>query len=309
METCNFLNVKELLGAGGYGVVYLNHDGTVTKGIYSSKACDEAFLELDKQRIAYRVFEALKQTNIPDRIYNLVKDNVIIAKPGASCQRPIIIEGREFACYFTMERLRGVSLKMLKTIDPNSWDNLSPEFLEKRGENFEVMVHLSFNSELNGKIYGIKYTKNLISESNPPRGYFINEEAPLLEKMRQIYGLKLSDREIKEIIGFVYGILFFYGKLIPIDIEIALGYYDGKFKINVLDFGMTIDMSDLKNIPIGPSTREIITILHSDLSPEEKQKELERKVKYSLSVDLYCDVDDDTDCFRGWETAKKLSGY
>lgn len=307
MESCDVEYDWQIIGAGGFGVVYLKSNGQAVKAIYSRSACDEAFVELNKQAKIYQLFQNIKQTHNNNRIYNLVKDNIVVSKPGQSCSQPITIDNRNFSCFYSMDLLRGVSISMLENADPESISKLDPEFIAKRGKDFELMVHLSFNTEIPSNIYGVSYSKSNVNDQNPPRGYFINQDASILDVFRSKYGLHLSNTEIKEIIGFIYGILYYYGKIIPIDIEITLGYYDGVFKINVLDFGMTIDVSDLDNVPVTVNTQEIVKILQSPISTFEKEQELIRKIRYNLSVDLYCDVDDDMACNRGWDAARQVA--
>jgi hypothetical protein len=96
--------------------------------------------------------------------------------------------------------------------------------------------------------------------------------------------------------------LYFKARIIPIDVEIALGYYENRFDINVLDFGLTIDLDDIDNTPRILKTVEIMQIIESG----DMQK-LEKEILYQLSIDVYCDVSEDDYCFSGWDTAKKVS--
>ena len=300
----------KVIGAGGFGTVYQMPNGNVIKAIVSATACDDAAVELGKQQLAYDVFENLSLINSNNPKFstlNLINKYVRVSKPIESHDEPFVADNKQYACYFVMEKLNGIPLSMLVQAEPNSLESIDPAFIKKQGMDYEIMVQLTYNSELSEKIYGSNYSKAKISENNPPRGYFISDQAKLLDSFRELYGLTLTNDQIKEMIGFIYGILFYYGKLIPVDIEITLGYYDGEFKINVLDFGLTINLNDLANIPITPNTSEFVKILSKSIPDEEKFRELERTTIEQLSIDLYCELDEDSACRRGWTAAKAMS--
>ena len=60
---CRYHNTEdlEIIGAGGFGTIYLQPDGNVLKAIVSSDDCQNAENELIKQRKIYNSFSKLKQ--------------------------------------------------------------------------------------------------------------------------------------------------------------------------------------------------------------------------------------------------------
>ena len=70
-SSCPTINTQEIIGAGGYGIIYLNTDGTVTKAIHNKSACKEAGFELKKQQLAWNIFNTIKSHDVDNRIYNL----------------------------------------------------------------------------------------------------------------------------------------------------------------------------------------------------------------------------------------------
>ena len=299
---CRYHNTEdlEIIGAGGFGTVYLQPDGNVLKAIVSSDDCQNAENELIKQRKIYNSFSKLKQFHTNNPLVQLVQMWTTVSKPLLSCKNEIVIHNKKFACYFVMERLFGIPFHIIEQIDPRTSKNIEP------GTKMEnVMVQLSINSELPERLYGTTYGKRKIGRFNPPRGYFINEEGDFLSKLRN-FGFSLDKKQIKEIIGFIYGYIFYGANIIPIDIEIILGIKNNNYTINVLDFGMTIDMSDYKKAITLPRNIEFKNILSSNLSKQKKIEQLETLILNDISLDLYCDIQDDMDCINGWNTAKQM---
>lgn len=301
----------KIIGAGGFGKVYSTPQGNVIKAIYSSDVCGDAHTEYIKQSIAYEVLNNIKNIKFTNKVIDFMKDRIVVSKPISSHIYPVTVAGQEFSCYFTMELLHGIPLWMYENIDPIALKKVAPEFMLEKGNNFEIMTHLSLNTDIGGRFYGINYSKSLISDKNPPRGYFITETGDFLALLRSSYGLtfdgtddgNLND-QAKELIGFIYGILFFHANLIPFDVEITLGYYSDIFKVNVLDFGLTVDLNDIEHAPKHFHTTDVLEILNSNRSEVEKSELIEKAVLSQLAIDLYCDVESDDHCIRGWELAR-----
>ena len=55
----------KLIGAGGFGMVYLQPDNTVLKAIRSLQ-CGEAKIEFEKQKKIYDLFQNLHKLTSPD---------------------------------------------------------------------------------------------------------------------------------------------------------------------------------------------------------------------------------------------------
>jgi hypothetical protein len=89
--------------------------------------------------------------------------------------------------------------------------------------------------------------------------------------------------KLREIIGFIYGWIFYACHLIPLDIEITLGLsLEGEFVINVFDFGKTIKCDRLGDITV-----------------------LCEKMLREISDDEYIDILGDSCAMKGFETARK----
>ncbi len=304
-----------IIGGGGFGTIYENEDGNVVKAIVSFDSCQDAAVEMQKQKIAFDALEDLSKVEIhPEsdeeaHLIDLVKFYVVISKPKESFTGKITIQKSEYACYFIMEKLHGIPLSMIKYTNQRIESRFDENYLRKmNGENFEVMAQLAFNSQLKTDVYGRSYSAAIITEKNPLRGYFIGENSDLLDDLRENQGLLLSDIDIKHIIGFMYGLLFYSAALIPIDIEFALGVNNGKFQINVLDFGMTIDLGDIEFMPKQPRTQVFGNVIQKGMTLDEKIEATEQTTIEDLSIDLYADLEDDEECIFGWNLAKKLFG-
>jgi hypothetical protein len=284
----------EIIGAGGFGKVYLTPKGTVIKAIYTANDCKDAEIEFKKQEKAYQALKSIGPTGIKFLDYMISLLN--ISKPIKSSNKTIFIDNSKFECSFEMTRLHGIPLSIYEKADPTILNNISKDF----GKNFEIMLQLSTNTEIGGRFYGIKYSKTKISEKNPPRGYFLSKNDVVLKYLIENYNFPLTLENIKEMIGFVYGFLYFKARLIPIDIEISLGYVDGNFVVNILDFGMCIDLDNIKYSLEDVKNKRLFTAL------TENNPDLEEIVKEEISVDLYCDLEDDDYCINGWDIAKKL---
>lgn len=277
-----------LIGAGGFSHIYTLKNGKVLKAIVSKNVCDDAFLEMSKQEKVYQGWERLKRIPLNDPIINNAKKLIKISKPLAGCGQPLIVDNKKFSCYFLMEKLSGIPLSMLSQLNSNIVNDLNKDFKPK-----DLMLQVSLNSQLPERIYGINYSKKLVGYNNPPRGYFINDNSNTLER------LGFSKKELKEIIGFIYGYMFYGAKIIPVDVEFALGYYNRKYVLNVLDFGMTVDIEDPNNNVPLPRT-------YGFLNKLDDIEQLEKLTIEDISIDLYCDLEEDSDCRRGWDTAKIL---
>lgn len=304
---CPDLGRLKIIGAGGFGKVFAVDDNNVVKGITSTKLCNEAEEEAYKQKKVYEAFQDLYKININNKIANLVKKFIKVSNPISMCNNKIKIDNLFYDCSFLMEFLHGIPLKDYKRLDVKSLENLEDDYISEKGQDFELMMHLALNSDLSSKFYGINYSLKKIGKNNIPRGYFATKEN-IINKLLGLYNTNLTIKEIKNIMGFIYGWIYYYANIIPIDIEITLGIYDNKIMINVLDFGMTIDLTDTRNIIKNSRTEQFVNIIN-DGTPFDniKQARITKKVLENLSYDLYCDLEDDSDCYKGFKAAKTLA--
>lgn len=309
-------NNTTVLGAGGYGIIYLLGDGTVLKAIKQNNDCFSAEKELKKQEKIYNSFEYLKKFEIDDKFIDMIKKTVIISNPIDSCIKDIHIDKYKYSCFFVMSRLHGIPFYIYDKYEKYSGDmimkRIDPEYLKEKGINFEIMGHLSFNTSLVG-FYGNGSMDTIISNTSHPRGYFIPKESNFLNMLREKYDLKLSDDDIEKIIGFVYGWIFYFAKIIPWDIEFTLGYYDGEWKINIVDFGMTIDMNKFEEIDDNQKFIDIKKLVNKKKSINELNNEefsnLEELTKFDIGIDFYSDIDEENNPigYEGWNYAKLIS--
>ena len=316
-EPITYKEVAKPIGAGGFGTIFQlsSNKEEVIKAIYSRESCHEAQIEYMKQQRIYNSFKRLKENKGEEErqspIIKMVNKLVKISKPISYMDRKAVINNRIFACTITMTKLNGIPLRDMINIDKNVLNRFDKEFIEERTLDFEIMAHLALNSDIGG-VYGITFgNKALVSDKNPPRGYFITEESGLLDNIREMYNVDLTDSDFKQIIGFIYGRIMFDTNIIPIDIEIALGLYGknkNKIKINVLDFGMTFDLENIRDNKVLPRTSLFFDIINDEsLSPNEKSKEILEKGKEDISIDLYCDVLNDNDNIIGFNEAYNVS--
>lgn len=293
-------SVLRLIGGGGFGSVYKEETtGYAVKALFNANECDKAEEELLIQKKIYDGFKKLKEfkenalTIDRDQTLQDVDSYVTISKPINSCPQKIIIDHVSYLCYFFMTMLNGVDTNHLLDRDPQLYDQAEPDYRPR-----DIQVHTSFNLETPERLYGRKFSKTKVGRNNPSRGYFLNNQSNL-------DGLHLPfDKErIMKMMGFVYAFIFFYLKIIPKDIEFTLGTVDGEPAINVLDFGMAIDLTkqnpDLKEFGFLSSVPTNVETL-GDFAQYEK------KIVEELSIDIYCDFDDE-ECMLGWNSGKRAA--
>lgn len=292
----------KIIGAGGFGKVYQISSENVIKAIYNANDCKDAEIEFKKQEKAYEAIEYVKSRITGVELIDYILPMLKVSRPIRSVDRETKIDGNNYQCYFEMTKLSGIPLSIYREANPTILNSLSSEFIGQKGMDFEIMLHLTTNTDLGGRFYGIKYSKTKISENNPPRGYFTKpDNDDVLNYLREEYGLRLTIDNIKEIIGFIYGVMYFKAKLVPIDIEITLGFTDGEFTINILDFGMCIDLDNISFLRNkDPKISRVINSLNNNDS------NVETIIKEEIGMDLYCDLELDEYCLNGWNLAKEM---
>ena len=102
--------------------------------------------------------------------------------------------------------------------------------------------------------------------------------------------LDLDDDNIEFTIGMIYAIIYFYCRVIPIDIEITLAYNKDlrMYEINVFDFGMTIDIDN----PIFNTERAVDfgNLITHEYRVDTLNQQLIKQVKKNIDIDLYCEL-------------------
>lgn len=297
----------EVLGAGGHGTVYLLPNGNAVKGLYSRTACSEASVEFAKQKRIYDCFERLAccRHQIPfiDHLLTYLR----IAKPISYSDEPSLFDHSHYACSLTMQRLHGLPLSFyLEHRRAYVESRFEPSYLQNN-QNLEMMAHLALNSEVAG-VYGVTFSKSRISKENPPRGYFATETDGLLNFLRTKKGFMLSDEELREMMGFVYGWIYFECRIMPVDIEFALGLnpVTKQFELNVLDFGMTFDKLALEQNPVVPRNEPFFQLYQSEMTEEEREERLLERTLQDIDLDLYVSMEEDGVAWRHFFIARTL---
>ena len=289
--------ILKVIGAGGFGTVYEMTDGTVVKAIVSKKGCEEASIEFTKQQKIYNAFERLKLIESSNPVVRLVQRYVKVSKPLESCDSSFSLRERSYSCYIRMTKLPSVPIEMLYQLDRDisTQIDMPPERVP------DLMIHASLNTEVPERIYGVQYVAKKLTEKNPPRGYFTNINGVVIEKLRSQFGFPLTGIQLKQLMGFIYGYIYFFVGIVPIDIELTLGYDQEtkQFALNVLDFGMTIDTADLDSTPVLPRNVGILEMLRNNEDITEETVE-------NVSYDIYCDLEDDQECRAGWKLVRDL---
>ena len=166
--------VVEVLGAGGYGTVYLLASGDVLKAIYTTNACDEAQIEFGKQA---RIHDAFARLLAQDCAHDaetrdtvaLLRRHLRVARPLSFGDAPLALAGVDYACSLTMSRLNAVPLAYFEGAQAEYLARrLDPAFVRAARGGLALMGHLALNSEISG-LYGIRYSAAVIGAANPPR--------------------------------------------------------------------------------------------------------------------------------------------
>jgi len=301
----------KIIAGGGFGNIYQIDDNTVIKAIHTETSCAEAKREFLKQQKIYDSFQKLKHINFSggktakSRLLKLVQKYIVVSRPISFIRMPVTLDNINYSCAFTMTKLNGIPLSILSRLDDKLLSEFDNEYFNAVGKDFQLLGHLSFNTTITG-VVGIDVDQK-ISEHNPARGYFIAEDSKILKNLRRNHDLKLSDDDIKQIIGFVYGFIFSDAHIVPLDIEIALGITKRNFVINVLDFGMTFDMIDMDNNTKSSTTEPYFEINESNVSSHDKYENYLNKMFDNISIDLYGDITDDAYVKAGFDEAVRLS--
>ena len=298
----------DIMGAGGDGIVFTESadSSIVTKAFYkNNEGCNKALIEYDKQSRIFKCIDCLKTCK--DETVQLVNRYVRIAEPLGFNNELLTVNDVKYDCSLKMRKLTALPLSVYEAYDPSIVNRIEPSYRAQLGA---LMAHLSYNSPLTG-IFGVKYSSALISRENPPRGYFANQESGFFEFLRKRAPIKLrlSDKQIESIIGFVYGWIYFACDIIPLDIEFTLGInpVTQEYEINVLDFGMTFDKRAIDTNANAFETRRFLTIYgNPTLSQVVREEELLETVMSDTGLDLYASLDEGSISRAAFLTTKNL---
>lgn len=312
-----------IIGAGASGVIYVLPNGHVMKAMSPTTAmpavCALAEKEYHMQLRVFAMFQSLHDWShdvLPEVVDNdytayiamLVATNVVVPKPIRFSSTPVQINGRTYECALEMERLHGIPLSRFNAADPTTYARFDPTYLAKRGFEMEVMGQLAFGSGEYEGIHGQRSLYGLIGDTNPTAGYFMEKSSIMLDHFRTRYGeeknLTLSNAELSEVIGFIYGWFVCHGHLMPTDIEIALGVYGNMTRVNVLDFGFVSDVDTIADSALYSGTFRAFATQNPRLHDMALYREF---AKIAISGDLYGNPVDDPDVRRGYEAACEFS--
>lgn len=290
----------KLIGGGEHSTLFRLENGHILKAITKLESCNQAGKEFTKQRRIYDCFNRLaSRDHGKHRLLNQIKEYVIISEPMTHQNEPIVINNKQYACSLEMSALKGLPMEMIQSVD-NKLDRYytATYWNQTKLNNDEIMLHLSFNNHEKSRLFGVNINE-LVSENNPSRGYFFNrhDAEEWIESLRMDYNFPLHINDLEEMVGFIYGWIFYACQIIPLDVEMTLGFYDGKFKLNVLDFDRTFDMRELSN-----NTKNMDNEIYYQFL-DEKEK-LFQRIKQAINHDEYIDLDRDRVGLRGFNTAK-----
>jgi hypothetical protein len=315
-----------LIGGGGFGDVYtlptLSFFGStklVLKGLYKSDKCEDSKLEYNQQMIAYRSLTSLQTLQPPSTPTTTQQEKILnqnlkelqkvlsVAEPKWFCTSTLLIQKKSYSCFTVMTQLQGVPFKIFKEAQVDM-SNLKI----KLDDDAQIMVHMNFNSTAKG-FTGRSYT-DPVSQDNPLRGYFIQDiYDPLLVHLAKYYNWNWTEKQILSWMGMIYGYLCFHDLLSPRDIEICLGYdpQEKKWKLNVLDFGMTVDLNQFsKELKKNTIHEGLANTFKEETRFDQlstlQQKQVFEQIEFDISLDIYADVSDNSDAQEGWQWMKFL---
>jgi hypothetical protein len=224
---------KNILGAGGYGIVIENTKQKVTKLFFDIESCKEMFVEASITKDAKILIDSLPYPVTVPKIWEVYNQKLHYKK------EPML-------CGIQMERV-----------------------YPPKGYSSQFHILCGTNDDLD--IYWGKHISEPVSDKNPPRGYFASKDTAeeLWDKEQgEEGGWYFNIEKYCEIMGAVCGILLGHG-ILPIDLEFV--YSDSK--IWVLDFGLCRRVEPGTINPIEFYTRKTTEGLGTDLYVPHKGME------------------------------------
>src|SRR5450755_2578767 len=107
----------KVIGAGGYGKVFLLPSGNALKAIYDIDVCRGARTEYFKQQKAYAAFQEIRDMDFDNEILDDYKNKINVSKHISYDEDHSMIEGQQYACHYTMSLLNGIPLTMYDELD------------------------------------------------------------------------------------------------------------------------------------------------------------------------------------------------
>eukprot|EP01084_Bolivina_argentea_P056487 103392_1 len=262
------------VGKGGFGKLYLDGNGNAIKAITDDNGCDEARAEYGYQAKVHAAFSTMASNTVLEK---LVKSYVVVAKNVEFCENDakFTLNGVQYKCYMVMSKLNGVKVGQWNII--LAADETEKAKITTLGNTFEIMGQLGVDAGASG--FYNSGNDPVITVTNPTRGYFFSEDDFAANGRVRKVGWTETLAKTREIMGFIEGTVYYGAKMVPVDIEMAIGIYGNKPKINVLDFGKFTTVVNPKDADTLDASLDAL-----DFS------------------DIYCDWDD-VNCKTGWAAA------
>jgi len=263
----------EVVGGGAHATVFRLVNGDILKQFRVDVGVKEEFAR--QARIHNAFHHLLRRCCDGDTVNSSIAERV---RSHIRVSEPLHCD----ATTLTMRPLMGVSrdslAPLLATVPPAS--TTVPDTLPH-----QVMVHLALNNtESAPQVIGVTPTLPVHPVTNPVRGFFLGGDVDTLEESLERLHCPWTLRELDQMIGFVYGWIYFACALLPLDVELTLGHdpTSAQWHLNVLDFGLCTER--------GP---------HSPQS--------ERRLRQRVSDDVYCDLLGNAAACAGFEEARRVA--
>lgn len=238
-----------------------------------------------QMNIHLKIFDSFnKLKNIKgDKFIDLINEFVTVSRPIDYYAKPIRINEKKYRSYLRMGSVNGIPISVYEKFDKNEVTNSFDEGYLKNIDNFDVMAFFQLNYDSGQRFLRINMEKKM-NYGNDVMGY--NVSIPFLDFLRKEYGFKLSLEEINQIIGFIYGWIYFDAGYVADEIVISLGYLEKHklFKINVLNF-------EGVDSRFGIDTKELISIAEPRYNQEkefifglQRAEQLAKEMKAKVNI-------------------------
>jgi len=202
----------KVIGSGGFGkIIYNKDEDKVIKLIYTLEDCFIGEIEYKKHLAVYQKIKQLLSFN-----KNL---QLSTPQPLGFLNNKLHFENQDYGCGYIMRYVPHLDI-------------------------IDGLIHIIFKSEhkkIFNRLVGRKYNQE-ISKDNPSRGFFADIdyiEDNILPRIPQRFRNNLNNgNDLAFHMGVLYGTCIFGAKMIPIDAEYVLSFYNNQLTVTLLDYGM-----------------------------------------------------------------------